>query len=153
MCKCSSNTHDPSDDPFDHSTTFHRLIASRDRLMSREKRQSLRSEVGAGVACLRPFLMFYRKYKWHKLSQGELQALECWVDRFVSLVDNLCRFILSALLHSYQFRHQLPKTQRDGDAEMLFLSLTMAACEGWLTRNSGVMDWKALSSESLFDPL
>lgn len=49
----------------------------------------------------------------------------------VSLVDDLSRFILSALLHSYQFQHQLSKRERDGDAEMLFFSVTVAACSLW----------------------
>lgn len=87
------------------------MVPSRDRLMSRWKRQSLRREVGAVVAHQELFLVD-RKYKWYKLSEGELQALEHWFDRFESLVDHLRLFVLSALLHCYQFQHQLSKTER-----------------------------------------
>lgn len=90
--------------------------------MSGEKRQSLRSEAGAAVARLRLFLMD-RKYK---VSQGELQALERWVDRChwwatgAALFFLLCCTVTSSDINYLR--------ERDGDAEMLFFSVTVAAC-------------------------
>lgn len=97
------------------------------------------------------FSLYNSAYRYSCVCAFIISRAWCWQDRVRSgqlvLWYTFCPVAQSPLLISNI-------SKRDGDAEMWFplLPWQPLECERWPARNSRVMDWKALSSESLFHP-
>lgn len=146
-----TRTHDPSDDPFDHSRTFHRMVPPRDRLMSRKDRVS---EGTWGGCCGTSAAVFtgqriqMAQSEWGWTAGFRALVWQVWVTGGTTLFFLLCWTVTSSNINYLRQRGTLMRT-----CSCSLLPWQPVACAWWLAINSGVMDWKALSSESLFDPL